>query len=237
VPSRVRCWLPLLLAAALAGAGSAGADLVVLVDGGVLKVDRFTVRGDRAELDFPGGGSLTLELARVERVVDDEIDPAAEPSHDPLAEAAPEFPVHFAESDRPPGTPWSGAIFAAARRHGLNPRLVAAVVRAESDFDPSAVSNKGARGLMQLMPATGRRFGLSSRELFDPIKNLDAGARYLAWLADRFDDDLARILAGYHAGEGAVERFDGIPPYRDTRRYVRSVYSLLGLSVGGVAAR
>ena len=237
VPDFRRRFVPVLLVAALAGGGAARADLVVLVDGGVLKVERFVVRGERAELDFPGGGSLTMDLNRVERVVDDEIDPAASRPRDALSSGRPDLAIHFSAGDRPPRTPWSAEIFAAARRHGLNPRLVAAVVRAESAFDPRAVSNRGARGLMQLMPATGRRFGLRTYELFDPVKNLDAGARYLAWLADRFDDDLARILAGYHAGEGAVDRFDGVPPYRDTRRYIRSVYSVLGLSVGEASGR
>jgi len=226
----------LALAAAL-GAPPASADLVVLVDGAVLKVTSFAARGERAELVLVGGGRLELALDRVERVVDDEIDPESARPGDPLKKPRPDFPVRFRADQRPPSTPWSAAIFAAARRHGVNPDLVAAVARAESAFDPRAISPKGARGLMQLMPATGRRFGLRTFELFDAEKNLDAGVRYLAWLADRFDDDLARVLAGYHAGEGAVERFGGVPPYRETRSYVRTVYALLGLPLGLVAGR
>ncbi|KAB2962226.1 MAG: lytic transglycosylase domain-containing protein [Thermoanaerobaculia bacterium] len=176
-----------------------------------------------------------MTLERIERVVDDEIDPtAARPGA--AAELPAPFPIGFSEADGPPAVPWSEAIFAAAKRHGLNPALVAAVARVESAFDPRAVSSKGARGLMQLMPATGRRFGLRPHELFDPVKNLDAGVRYLAWLAARFDGDLARVLAGYHAGEGAVERFGGVPPYRETRAYLRSVYARLGLSASAAPA-
>jgi soluble lytic murein transglycosylase-like protein len=223
------------LALAFAGAGAARAELVVLTDGAVLKVERFAARGERATLVLAGGGELELALERVERVVDDEIDPQAAESG--AAAAAPTFPIGFSEAAPRPEVPWSEAIFAAARRNGLNPALVAAVARVESAFDPRAVSSKGARGLMQLMPATGRRFGLRPHELFDPVKNLDAGTRYLAWLADRFEGDLARVLAGYHAGEGAVDRYGGVPPYRETRAYLRSVYARLGLPEGGSPAR
>jgi hypothetical protein len=221
----------------LAGGIAARADLVVLVDGAVLKVERFAARGERAELVFAGGGELEMAIERVERVVDDEIDPEAARSGSMSGASLPAFPIGFSDADRPPEVPWSEAIFAAARRHGVNPALVAAVTRVESAFDPRAVSNKGARGLMQLMPATGRRFGLRPHELFDPVKNLDAGVRYLAWLAARFEGDLARVLAGYHAGEGAVERYGGVPPYRETRAYLRSVYARLGLSEATASAR
>ncbi|MBP1642123.1 MAG: soluble lytic murein transglycosylase-like protein [Acidobacteria bacterium] len=227
----------LALALALAGGGAARAELVVLTDGAVLKVERFAARGERATLVFPGGGELELALERVERVVDDEIDPEAARPGAASAAPAQAFPIGFADGAPRPETPWSEAIFAAARRHGLNPALIAAVARVESAFDPRAVSSKGARGLMQLMPATGRRFGLRPHELFDPVKNLDAGTRYLAWLADRFEGDLARVLAGYHAGEGAVDRYGGVPPYRETRAYLRSVYARLGLSEGDSSAR
>ncbi len=105
------------------------------------------------------------------------------------------------------------------------------MIRTESAFNARAVSSKGARGLMQLMPATGRRFGLRTSELFDPAKNIDAGARYLRFLADRFADDLGLVLAGYNAGEGSVDRYRGIPPFRETQGYIRRVYSLLGLEL------
>ncbi len=100
---------------------------------------------------------------------------------------------------------------------------------AESSFRADAVSPKGARGLMQLMPATAERFGVSAAEVHDPVRNLDAGARYLRWLADRFDDRLDLVLAAYNAGEGTVARYRGGPPYRETRTYLGRIYARLGL--------
>lgn len=213
-------------------AAPASAELVVLTDGSFFKVAAFEVSGDRARLTLESGGRLVLPLLRVERVIDDEVVPepaaaAGEPT------APPPFPVRFEEQHPRPDTAYGDLIHAAARRHRINPTLVAAVIRAESAFDPRAVSNKGARGLMQLMPATGQRFGLRTVELYDPAKNIDAGVRYLRFLADRFGDDLAKILAGYNAGEGAVERHGGVPPYRETRAYIRRIYGFLGLAAGG----
>ena len=95
-------------------------------------------------------------------------------------------------------------------------------MRVESDFDPLTVSHKGALGLMQVMPTTGERFGVNREELFNPERNLEAGAAYISWLLTRYNDlDLA--LAAYNAGEGAVEKYRGIPPYRETQQYVRRV--------------
>lgn len=219
-------------ALALCATGAARAELVVLVDGGVLKVESVEVRGDQVELGFRGGGAMILPLLRVERVVDDEIAPA--PAEVPVDVGS--FSLRFSEEQPRPESPWGDLLYEAARRHGLNPALLEAVARAESAFDPRAVSSRGARGLMQLMPATGSRFGIAPRDLFDPEKNVDAGARYLAWLADRFEDDLPRVLAGYNAGEGTVARFGGVPPYRETRDYVRRISERLGLSAPPVSA-
>lgn len=108
-----------------------------------------------------------------------------------------------------------------APRYDLDPSLVVEVVRAESNFDPRARSHKGALGLMQLIPATARRFGV--RDPLEPIQNLHGGMAYLRWLLDRFDGDLALSLAGYNAGEAAVDRHGGIPPYAETRAYVRRI--------------
>lgn len=103
----------------------------------------------------------------------------------------------------------------------IDPMLIKSVMHAESAFDPDAVSRKGASGLMQLMPATARRYGVSS--IFDPRQNVMGGARYLSFLMDRFDGDLSLVLAGYNAGENAVDRHGGIPPYAETRHYVKKV--------------
>jgi soluble lytic murein transglycosylase-like protein len=108
-----------------------------------------------------------------------------------------------------------------APEYKLDPELVLAVVGAESTFDPNASSPKNAQGLMQLLPATARRFGV--RNIRDPIENLRGGMAYLRWLMARFDGDIRLVLAAYNAGEGAVRRFGGIPPYRETQTYIRRV--------------
>ena len=117
-------------------------------------------------------------------------------------------------------------IEAAAALHQLNPNLVKAVIKAESEFDRWAVSSKGAQGLMQLMPYTARRFGVL--DPFDPRQNIFAGTQYLRILLDMFRGDVSLALAGYNAGENAVRRYGGIPPYRETRNYVRKVRGFLG---------
>jgi soluble lytic murein transglycosylase-like protein len=116
------------------------------------------------------------------------------------------------------------AVHAMAPGFGLDPHLVIAVVAAESAFDKSAVSPKGAQGLMQLMPQTASRFGVTNA--FDPEQNLRGGMTYLAWLIEQFRGDLDLALAGYNAGEGAVEQYRGIPPYQETREYVRRIRSV-----------
>lgn len=114
-----------------------------------------------------------------------------------------------------------GLVVDQADRHGLDPELILAVISAESGFRPKAVSPRMAAGLMQLMPDTARRFGV--RDVFDAAENVAGGTRYLAWLLDHFGGDLSLALAGYNAGEGAVKKYGGIPPYAETIRYVRSV--------------
>ena len=209
----------------------ATAELVVLVDNRVLKVTRYRVLDQRAQMELPNGGTLTLPIGRIERVVDDEIVPDEEVVETPARVA-----LKFREGDPVPETPYGELIFEAARRHSLSPALVAAMVRAESAFDATAVSHKGARGLMQLMPATADRFGVEPASLLDPEPNLEAGTRYLEWLRGRFDDDLPRILAAYNAGEANVDRYGGMPPFRETRDYVRRIYRQLGLPDGSSAS-
>jgi soluble lytic murein transglycosylase-like protein len=232
VMSGVRRWLLRGLAAAvvtLAGAPPAGADLVVLTDGSVLKVVAFEAQDDSAVLIFAKGGSMRMPLLRIERVVDDEVVPQPEKAAEVLERTAASYPVGFVEGSLAPPTAYGDLILAAARKHKVNPELVAAVIRAESAFNPRALSRKGARGLMQLMPATAKRYGVASSELWKPERNIEAGVRYLAFLAERFAGDLPRILAGYNAGEGAVDRYGGVPPYRETQGYVRRILGYLGL--------
>jgi soluble lytic murein transglycosylase-like protein len=117
-------------------------------------------------------------------------------------------------------------IAAAAARYGVPPRLVEALIRVESAFNPTAVSRKGARGLMQLMPTTA--FMLGVQDSFNPRQNIDGGVRHLRSLMDRYPDDLTLVLAAYNAGEGAVRTYNGVPPFPETRRYVERVLGLYG---------
>ncbi|GAB3343322.1 lytic transglycosylase domain-containing protein [Marilutibacter aestuarii] len=116
---------------------------------------------------------------------------------------------------------YSNEIAAAARRHGVDEAIVRAVIHAESAFNPNALSHAGAQGLMQLIPATARRFGVSNP--FDASQNIEGGVQYLAWLLKRFNGDLTLAAAGYNAGEGAVDKYNGVPPYSETQRYVQRV--------------
>ena len=108
-----------------------------------------------------------------------------------------------------------------ARQNQLPPQLIHSVIRVESNYDPYAVSPKGALGLMQLIPSTARRFGVS--DVFDPADNIQGGARYLKYLLELYKGDNALALAAYNAGEGAVSRYGGVPPYPETRNYVTQV--------------
>lgn len=124
-----------------------------------------------------------------------------------------------------PTTRYDGFIDRVARENGLDPSLVKAVALVESGFDPSAVSSKGARGLMQLMPATARRYGVQN--VHDPYENLRAGTEHLRDLLDEFDGNVTLALAAYNAGSGAVRRWGGVPGYRETRDYVRKIKNRL----------
>ncbi len=116
---------------------------------------------------------------------------------------------------------YAAEIRAAAARHGVDEAIVRAIIHAESSFNPNARSRVGAQGLMQLMPPTARRFGVSNS--YDPVQNIGGGVQYLAWLLKRYNGDLTLAAAGYNAGEGAVDRYKGVPPYSETRRYVERV--------------
>ena len=117
--------------------------------------------------------------------------------------------------------PFGELILAEAKKNDLPPELVAAVVETESQFKPNARSPVGAQGLMQLMPRTGEWMG--ARNLRDPQQNVQAGTKYLRYLTERFDGDSTKILAAYNAGEGNVRKYGGVPPFKETRNYVRKV--------------
>jgi soluble lytic murein transglycosylase-like protein len=126
-----------------------------------------------------------------------------------------------AASSLPAGTPYAAEITAAATRNGVDPALLAGLVKQESGFNPNAGSGAGARGLTQLMPGTASGLGVTN--ILDPVQNLNGGAKYLKQQLDAFGGDVTKALAAYNAGPGAVQRFGGVPPYSETQNYVRIV--------------
>lgn len=192
-------WAP----AALAG------ERVVFSDGRTMEVRGWEAAGDQAVLDLDGGGRIIVPLARIASVEEVRF-PAPETPPAPRARSEAPWRVLAGE--------YADLIEQTAVRHRVDPALVAAMAKVESDFDPYAVSHKGACGLLQLLPETAERFGVT--DIFDEAQNLDGGARYLRWLLDRFEGDTELALAAYNAGEQAVEQHGGIPPYPETRDYV-----------------
>lgn len=151
-----------------------------------------------------------------------------------VANAADAVKQHFFKSE----VPFGQIIYDEAQRNDLPPELLAAVVHTESKFVPTARSNAGAVGLMQLVPRTGRWLG--ARNLTNPTENITAGAKYLRYLTDRFDGDTSKAIAAYNAGEGNVRRFGGVPPFRETRAYVSRVsnyQAALGERIAGYDVR
>jgi soluble lytic murein transglycosylase-like protein len=193
---------PAILAAAglLALPAAASADIALLSTGATMKVSAQRLEGDTVVLMLKGGGEVGVPASMLRGVVPDEVLDEIRPS---------------AEGDV------ERLVAEAAQRHGLDPALVMAVVGVESGFQPQAVSPKGARGLMQLMPRTAREMGVA--DPFDPAANLDGGSRYLSSLVARYEGDLTKALAAYNAGMGAVARHGGVPPYAETRKYVQRV--------------
>jgi soluble lytic murein transglycosylase-like protein len=197
----------LLLACLNAWAGESA----ILATGYVLRVDRHEAAGPNIRL-FANGGSLEFPAGLVVRFEPEPVPPPA-----PLPQAAP-APVAPQQLVRE-----------AAKRYGLPPSLVHSLARAESGFRASAVSPKGAIGVMQLMPGTARMLGADPN---DTGQNIDAGARYLSALLWRYMQDkyqVRKAIAAYNAGPGAVDRYNGVPPYRETVRYVEQVIRQSGL--------
>ncbi|WP_039956211.1 lytic transglycosylase domain-containing protein, partial [Xanthomonas graminis] len=131
-------------------------------------------------------------------------------------------------------TAYQSEIAAAAREYGVDEAVVRAIIHAESAYNPMALSRAGAQGLMQLMPPTASRFGV--RDAFDAAQNIRGGVQYLAWLLKRFNGNLSLAAAGYNAGEGAVDKHGGVPPYSETQRYVQRVGVLADRYRGVLAA-
>jgi soluble lytic murein transglycosylase-like protein len=188
----------------LAGATRARAEIAVMESGKILYVDRFERSDNQVTLYVTGGGVVTVPSEIVTNIVPNEIVVAGEdPQKLALFPQLEEF------------------ILPAASRYGVDPNLVAAVIWAESSGDPNAVSTRGAKGLMQLMPDTARELGV--KRVLDPGENVEGGTRYLRNLLDAHDGDVKLALAAYNAGPEAVRRHRGVPPYRETEAYVGRV--------------
>lgn len=197
------------------GPTSARAEIVRLAGGRTLNVKAHHDEGDSLVLTLRAGGEIVCARSLVAEILPDEV-PYPEPD---VAVAASALSPDALEERR-----FGEFIASAAERNGVSPRLLQAVIKVESNFAHRARSRKGAMGLMQLMPTTARQYDVDNP--YDPRANIDAGARHLRMLLDRFDLSLA--LAAYNAGEAAVRRYGGIPPYQETRDYVRRVLRLVG---------
>ncbi len=146
--------------------------------------------------------------------------------------------VGAASIDPEPAAPPTGieeAVLRIAAEHSLSPQLIHSVIKVESNYNAHAISNKGALGLMQLIPATARRFGVS--DAFNPVENIQGGAKYLRYLLDLYNDNYPLALAAYNAGEGAVARYGGVPPFAETQNYVILVRRQLELARKAAAAK
>ena len=192
---------------AVTGVAFAG-EYAVFANGSMLRVDRHETSGGKVRL-YNADGYIEVDAAAVRGFEAEEYVPPAPapvtPTPAPVAQPAPS-PSQLAD--------------AAADKYGLPRRLVRSVISTESDFQPLAVSPKGAIGLMQLTPATAEALGADPR---DPSQNVDAGTRYLRDLLEKYDGGLWHALAAYNAGPGAVDKYQGVPPYRETIEYVGKI--------------
>ncbi len=169
------------------------------------------------------GGEVMVDASLVAAVGPDEV-PYPETAVEAVEGADPAVQSVAAPSPPPEYEP---LIAQASAQHGVDPALVRAVIHVESRFERRARSPKGAMGLMQLMPATAREYRV--RNAYDPAANIFAGVKKLKGVLETFKDNTALALAAYNAGEGAVAKFNGIPPYRETQNYVRKILSISGL--------
>ena len=228
-PSRMKTKVLLFLSAltfVLVGTASpASAEIVFLTSGKSLSVKAHRIDGESIILTLRGGGEVTCDKSLIEKILPDEVphpEPKAETSQDAAATSQ-QAPV--VDSSVLEKTPYGEIIASMSEAHGVNPLLVRALIQVESNYRPKARSHKGAMGLMQLMPSTAREYKV--RNPYDPKANIAAGVKHLAKLIEVHGVELA--LAAYNAGEGAVKKFNGIPPYRETRNYVSKILSLAGL--------
>lgn len=206
------------------GVGEARAEIVFLSSGRTLSIKTHREDGDSLVLTLRSGGEVTCAKSLVEKIVADEVPhPDPEPEEQPAAAAQEQEPADVQSLLE--ATPYGEIISAVSEAHGVDPLLVRALIQVESKYNPRARSSRGAMGLMQLMPQTAREYKLHNP--YDPRANIEAGIKKLKTLIDKWGVELA--LAAYNAGEGAVMRFNGVPPYRETQSYVSRILSIAGL--------
>ena len=206
----------------------ASASIALFSDGRTMKIDSYKLKSEGdIELTLKGGGAMTIPLTRIDRIVDDEVVPPAIVAEVKkiVEEEGGIFPKRSWRYDAKRGpifrSKYDSVIVEAAKKFDVDAALVSAVIKAESDFNPREYSNKGAQGLMQLMPGTAVRFGVANA--WDPVANIYGGVRYLRWLLETFDGNADFAVAAYNAGEGNVWKYNGVPPFRETMAYVRRI--------------
>jgi hypothetical protein len=206
----------------------ASASIALFSDGRAMKIDSYRVTSTtEIELKLKSGGAMTIPLERIDRILDDEIAPPAIIAEVKkiVEETGGIFPKrswHYDEKRAPIfHSKYDKLIVEAAKKFDVDAALISAVIKAESDFNPREYSNKGAQGLMQLMPGTAARFGVY--DAWDPAANIYGGVRYLRWLLEKFEGNADFAVAAYNAGEGNVWKYNGIPPFRETINYVNRI--------------
>jgi soluble lytic murein transglycosylase-like protein len=204
---------------AIAVATPASAELIFFSEQRSMSVASHRFEGDRVIVALRGGGEMSFDRALITKIAPDEV-PYGDDATTETKEAVAGLAAGRGLAGR---TAYDPIIESAATKHEVDARIVKAVIQIESAFQPRARSPKGAMGLMQLMPKTAKAY--EARNPYDPASNIDAGTKYLKRLLDEFELPLA--LAAYNAGEGAVRRFGGIPPYGETQAYVAKILGLL----------
>lgn len=206
-------------------AATASASIAVFTDGRTMKIASYSVADDSIDLTLKSGGKLSMPLSRIDRIVDDEVatpEVVAEAKKIEKEGVFPKRSWRYAEERQPLfHSRFDKMIVDAAKHFDVDAALVSAVIKQESDYNPRETSNKGARGLMQLMPSTADRFGVTNS--YDPVANIYAGTRYLRWLLQTFEGNADLAVAAYNAGEGNVWKYNGVPPFRETVNYINRI--------------
>jgi Transglycosylase SLT domain len=211
------CWL-------IGASSLASAEIVFMTSGGTLSVKGHSTDGETVTLTLRTGGQVTCDKSLIDKIVPDEV-PHPDPIQQaPAQQAAPQSVLE--RTARLRETAYSTLISSTAEAYGVDPLLVQALIQVESNYQPRARSRRGAMGLMQLMPSVAKEYQV--RNAYDPASNIDAGVRKLKSLIESMEGNLSLALAAYNAGEGAVAKFKGVPPYRETQNYVSRILALVG---------